>query len=490
MVKRTISAEILSAEKNKLSLGMSRVKDGKRYELSATLKDEMPEGAVISFCHGKMMSYGRWLEINSKELKYLNISTKADSPIYERPFEHGLTLKGEISLEIIADPVKKIRRITLKSSDGEFSIDENLFASCNGEVCVMADGVDLYDVTLSYEVAGYTHDIWIIGASYLSLFDPNRWPYYWYAEGGAGPLLMGRGGMGAQHGIEDLVDALNYGTPKLLIWESVSGNNADKDDLVSPDFYENTLKMLEICKEKGIKVYIETMPNAPFRTNFYKNEVILNRLSDFANYDYEIIDLARALDAKEEKNPSWFPGMISGDNIHPLHIGARASYLATIADAPELILGRACEVYKADADILSSDSLVISESAADESAITLRADFDGEFLGTLTIGNKDAENGSFVEIDADKIKAYSVKDGNTSLILEAENPAVMKKLFNLRIKVKDGKASLALMSAGEKHIEPKKYTLDTVEFDWNPVGNPFIRADGIILKDVHLKLAK
>ena len=49
MVKRTISAEILSAEKNKLSLGMSRIKDGKIYELSATLKEEIPDGAVISF---------------------------------------------------------------------------------------------------------------------------------------------------------------------------------------------------------------------------------------------------------------------------------------------------------------------------------------------------------------------------------------------------------------------------------------------------------
>ena len=93
MIKRTVSAEILSAEKNKLSLGMSRIKDGKIYGLSATVKDEMADGAVISFCHGKMMSYGRWLEIDSKVIKYLNISTKADSPVYERSFEHGLTLK-------------------------------------------------------------------------------------------------------------------------------------------------------------------------------------------------------------------------------------------------------------------------------------------------------------------------------------------------------------------------------------------------------------
>lgn len=489
MVKRTVSAERISAENNKLSLGMSRIKDGKIYELSATLKEEIPDGAVISFCHGKMMSYGRWLEIDSKVLKYLNISTKADSPIYERAFEHGLTLKGEINLEIIADPVRNIRRITLKTEDGEFVINENLFVSCNGEVCVTSDGVDLYDVTLSYEVAGYTNDIWIIGASYLSLFDPSRWPYYWYAEGGAGPLLMGRGGMGAQHGIEDLTDALNYGTPKILVWESVSGNNADKDDVVSPVFYENTLKMLEICKEKGIKVYILTMPNAPFRTNFYKNEIILNRALDFAGYDYEIVDLARALDAKNEKNPSWFPGMISGDNIHPFPLGARASYLGTIVDAPELILGRACEIYKAEAHELS-DKLSVSESVSDEFAITFRADFDGDFVGKLTVGNEADGNGSYVEIDADSINTYSLVDGKATLISTLENPAIMKKLLNLRIKVKDGKASLALMSAGEKHIEDKKYTLDTLEFEWNSVGLPFVNEEGKTLTDVRLKLAK
>ena len=489
MVKRTVSAEILSAENNKLSLGMSRIKDGKIYELSATLKEEIPDGAVISFCHGKMMSYGRWLEIDSKVLKYLNISTKADSPIYERSFEHGLTLKGKILLEIIADPIRNIRRITLKTEDGEFVINENLFASCNGEVCAMADGVDLYDVTLSYEVAGYTNDIWIIGASYLSLFDPNRWPYYWYMEKGAGPLLMGRGGMGAQHGIEDLTDALKYGTPKILMWESVSGNNADMDGVASPIFYENTLKMLEICKEKGIKVYIQTMPNAPFRTNFYKNEIILNKSLDFANYDYEVVDLARALDAKKEKNPSWFPGMISGDNIHPFALGARASYLATIVDAPELILGRACEIYKAEACELS-DKLSVSESVSNEFAITFRADFDGDFEGKLTVGNEADGNGSYVEIDGDFINAYSLVDGKPVLVSSAENPAIMKKLLNLRIKVKDGKASLALMSAGEKHIEPRKYTLDTLEFDWNAVGSPFVKGEGNTLTDARLKLAK
>ncbi len=490
MVKRTISAEILSAENNKISLGMSRIKDGKRYELSATIKGDMPEGAVISFCHGKMMSYGRWLEIDSKVLKYLNISTKADSPIYERAFEHGLTLKGEIYLEIIADPIQNIRRITLKSNGGEYVIEEHLFNSCNGEICVMADGVELHDVTLSYEVAGYTNDIWIIGASYLSLFDPNRWPYYWYREKGAGPLLMGRGGMGAQHGIEDLVDALNYGTPKILVWESVSGNNADMDGVASPIFYENTLKMLEICKEKGIKVYIFTMPNAPFRTNFYKNDIILNRTCDFANYDYEIVDLARALDAKEGKNPSWFPGMISGDNIHPLHIGARASYLAALVDAPELILGRACEIYKAEAGELSSDKLSISDTVSEEFAITFRADFDGDFAGKLIIGNEADGNGAYVEVDGDCVNAYSLVDGKAVLVSTAENPAIMKKILNLRIKVKDGKASLALMSAGEKHIEAKKHTLDTLEFDWNAVGCPFVKVEGNTLVDARLKLAK
>ena len=490
MVKRTVSAEILSAENNKLSLGMSRIKDGKRYELSATLKEEIPDGAVISFCHGKMMSYGRWLEIDSKVLKYLNISTKSDSPVYERAFEHGLTLKGKILLEIIADPVRNIRRITLKTADGEYSIDEHLFNSCNGEVCVMADGVELYDVTLSLEVAGYSHDIWIIGASYLSLFDPSRWPYYWYAEGGAGPLLMGRGGMGAQHGIEDLTDALKYGTPKILMWESVSGNNADKDGVASPIFYENTLKMLEICKEKGIKVYIQTMPNAPFRTNFYKNEIILNKALDFKNYDYEVVDLARALDAKKEKNPSWFPGMICGDNIHPYPLGARAAYLATIVDAPELILGRVCDVYKADSVRLSSEVLSISENVADEFALTFRADFDGDFEGKLTIGNEADGNGSYVEIDGDCINAYSLVDGKVVLVSTAENPAIMKKLLNLRIKVKDGKASLALMSAGEKNLDVKKRTLDTLEFGWNTVGSPFVKVEGNTLVEARLKLAK
>jgi hypothetical protein len=46
------------------------------------------------------------------------------------------------------------------------------------------------------------------------------------------------------------------------------------------------------------------------------------------------------------------------------------------------------------------------------------------------------------------------------------------------------------MSAGEKNLGDKKYTLDKVELDWCSVGKPFVKTEGITLFDARIKLAK
>lgn len=490
--KKSISAEKIMGEEDKLSLGLSRVKDNKRYEFFARFDGELIEGQKILVCHGKMVSYGKWIEITKEELIICNYTSWVDPPLRLKPFAHGLSVKNFVEVTIICDPITETRRVILKTDGGEFTLDGNYFNSCDGVICAYGENIILTDATLSMKAFGYDHDIWIIGASYLSLFDPSRWPHYWYLDGGAGPFLSGRGGMGAQHGMEDLLDALKYGTPKILMWDSVSGNNPDKDDILSPLFYDNTLEMLKICKEKGIKVYIQTMPNCPIQTNLYKNDVILNRTLEFANYDYEIVDLARALGAKAEKNPSWYPGMLYTDNVHPRQLGARASYLAIIVDAPELILGRAADVFTKTAQTLSKDKISIrGTEVCDDSAITFRADFNGAFDGKLVIGNGESE-GSYLVIDKDNISVYNLSDGEAKLTSKEANPAVMEELVNLKIKIKDGKASIALMSVSEKDfsLETPKTRLDTIVADWKASGEVYASVSGQQISDVRIKLAK
>ena len=490
--KRTAFLEKVTGENDRISIGATRVKDNKKYFFSAHFDGELSGEAKIVFCHGKMMAYGKWIEITPTELKVLGYVPWAEPQHREKIFLHDLTLKNFVDLTIVCDPTTETRSITLKTDGGEFFLPGNNFNSCDGEICAYGEGITLTDVNLGLEAYGYDHDIWIIGASYLSLFDPSRWPHYWYLDGGAGPFLSGRGGMGAQHGMEDLLDALKYGTPKILMWDSVSGNNPDKDDVLSPLFYDNTLEMLKICKEKGIKVYIQTMPNNPVMTNIYKNDVILNRTLEFANYEYEAVDLARALDAKAEKNPSWYPGMLYTDNVHPRQLGARASYLAIIVDAPELIIGRAGDVFTKTAENLSDDKIIISGAeATDDSAITFRADFKGAFDGKITIGNGESE-GSFITVDKDDICVYNISDGKAKLTSKEVNPAVMQDLVNLKIKIKDGKASIALMSVSEKDfsLETPKTRLDTIVCDWNASGEVFASVSGQELSDVRIKLAK
>ena len=340
-------------ENTSLSLGINRIKDGKYYEFSSRLDGELCENARIFVCHGYMISYGRWLEISKNEIKLCSYTAWANPQLSERVYEHGLTVKNFVKVNISYDTENNNKQIVLATDGGEYAMEASYWSCCDGEIMVKVEGAELYDASLGFTANGYSHDIWIVGASYLSLGDPARWPYYWYADGGAGPLLVGRGGMGAQHGIADFKDALNYGTPRLLVWDSMSGNNPDRDDILNPLFYENTLEMLKICKEKGIKVYIQTMPNCPERTNAYKNDVILNRTGEFKNYDYEVIDLARAVNAREEKNPSWFENMIHTDRVHPTRLGGRASYLGIICDAPELVVNKVCKVYSSRGGALS-----------------------------------------------------------------------------------------------------------------------------------------
>ena len=488
-LKNITSEKLESGEK--LSLGLNRVKDEKEYAFSARIDGRLPEEATVFVCHGYMISYGRWIEISEHNLKICNYTSWAATPLTERVYEHGLDIKNFIRLSIVYSTGKGHKEIRLETDGGEYVMSAGHFSCCDGEITVKADGTELYDVSLGFTSYAYSHDIWIIGASYLSLGDPARWPYYWYADGGAGPFLAGRGGMGAQHGIEDFKDALKYGTPKILVWDSVSGNNPDRDDVLNPLFYENTLEMLKICKEKGIKVYIQTMPSCPLQTNMYKNDVILNRTCEFTDYDYEIIDLARAVNARDEKNPSWFEHMLYTDNVHPTRLGGRASYLGIATDAPELIVGKATEVYSSSGgalkNIFDGEKLLLKapEEYKDRTAITFRADFSGELSGKITIGS---ETGSSLVLDKDTVKVYTSIDDKKKLIFEAEHSVITEKLINLKIDVKNGEASISLASAGEKNFDPLKTTLDVLSVPFTVDGGVFASSDGVDLTDARIKL--
>lgn len=489
-LKTAFSEKLTEGES--LSLGMNRIKDGKYYEFSARLDGELSDTATVFICHGHMVSYGRWLEISEKYIKICNFTSWANPQLSERVYEHGIKIKNFIKVSIAFDTENDLKKIEILTDGAEYSMGGGHFNCCDGEICAFVKGTQLYDASLGFFANGYSHDIWIVGASYLSLGDPARWPYYWYADGGAGPLLIGRGGMGAQHGISDLEDALKYGTPKILVWDSVSGNNPDKTEEANSVFLENTLEMLKICKEKGIKVYIQTMPNCPKQTNFYKNEVILNRKGELGNYDYEIIDLARALDARDGKNPPWFDGMLYSDLVHPTRLGGRASYLGIVCEAPELMLGKACKVYASCdgklTDIKSGEALAISLDGETEirKAITFRADFSGELLGEIRIG---CNGGTYLSIDKNFLEVYDTSSGEEKLVFKAENPVIAEKLINVKIDISDNEAKISLMSAGEKNFAPEKKELSIIKAPWSFTGELFASTNSQPLTDARLKFA-
>ena len=139
--------------------------------------------------------------------------------------------------------------------------------------------------------------------------------------------MSGYPGRVTSDALADLKRALEFGTPKYVVW-CMGMNDGDRDGAINADYKKATDEMLAICKEKGITPILCTIPNTPTVINIHKNEWVKSS-------GYRYIDFAVAVDA-EEINSSWTKGMISGDNVHPAPTGAEALYKQFIKDFPEI----------------------------------------------------------------------------------------------------------------------------------------------------------
>ena len=85
-----------------------------------------------------------------------------------------------------------------------------------------------------------------------------------------------------------------------------------------------------MCEEIGCIPILATIPNTPTVTNVYKNLVVKNS-------GYRYIDFAKAVNA-ESVNSTWYPNMLSNDNVHPTPLGARVLAMRVLIDFPEIMV--------------------------------------------------------------------------------------------------------------------------------------------------------
>ena len=140
-------------------------------------------------------------------------------------------------------------------------------------------------------------------------------------------FMSGFPGRNTQSGIADFKRALEYGTPRYVVW-CLGMNNGDSDSGVNANWKNATDEFLDICKKKGITPILTTTPTTPTVKNSFKNEYV-------KSLGYRYIDFAAAVGG-EELGSSWNAGMISGDNVHPASSGAKALYEQVLKDFPEI----------------------------------------------------------------------------------------------------------------------------------------------------------
>jgi len=477
----------------KLTLGANKVRDGKYFVAYARFDGELKEGQKILAGHGYMESYGKWFEITDKDVNLFSYTSWVKPPLRNRPEPHKITIKNFVTIIISADNDGAGNTLTLITDGGVYRRKGYGWNACQGEIFISGNNVELKDVKAAWTCEDYSAPIWFVGASYFSLGDPARWPYYMYDDGYADKVFItGRGGMNGINGHEEIADAIKFGKPKFMIWGIGMNDGPDGEDDINPATYNNKIGFLKICKEQGIKPLFMTIPNCGNENNqrndnTYKLDYVINKRGEFANYDYRVVDISHAVNGVEVHSP-WYDGMLHSDGTHPTPLGARNFYLELLCTFPELMLGADAEVTEAKADTLSKgESLTVDTGAAsEENAITFMADFkDKNLEGEIRVGTE----AGYVKITYEKLEVYKTENGKETLVYGEDNKLIMNDIVMLRIHNRGGKASIALVSSGEKDYVPHN-NLYKIEADWISSGKVFATADKTDLTKANLKFAK
>ena len=328
-------------------------KDRKHLSFSCDL-DALGDGKII-LGHGYKTTYGSWIEITAKTLaaySYYSFKDPADQVIFPEA-AHGLDVSTFLKVLIDVDVERGGALITLATPSGMYQTERiSTWSGSNGTISAHVENCTLQNVKLNWYTDNYAKEIWLIGASFLSFGSPERWPYYLYKDGYTNLMICGRGGLGGTLALAEIKQALTRGTPKTIIWH-IGGNDGDgrwaevltEEQLklmtdnftfsgeiggteVNQRWLDSTTELMDICKEKGITLVLETTPSNPLTNHEPKNNWIRNS-------GYRYIDIAKSVGA--DKDLHWYDGMLFTDNVHPTEKGAIAMYMQVLTDFPEIM---------------------------------------------------------------------------------------------------------------------------------------------------------
>lgn len=279
-------------------------------------------GDVSSFTgldigHGGTGYYsGVWLTIDSTNVvikKYLTSDTILET------VEHGLLIKDFINVALSYGD-DGIMHIDIITNGDSFTHTFNTEYSPCGAIFTTSHGA-MSNVVLNATCCDLEKELWLVGDSYFGVND-SRVAGQLKNLGFFNYLLLGQPGINSINAYADVVRALNYATPKTIVW--YLGMN-DGATAAPYETYMNNLKSL--CEMKGITLILNRVPTVPTISKEAISEVIINS-------GLRYIDSYKAVGAT---SGGWNTGLLSGDGVHPTVLGAKTLAMRMLIDVPEIM---------------------------------------------------------------------------------------------------------------------------------------------------------
>lgn len=260
---------------------------------------------------------GDYVKIDATNLTLLHYE---QSESQRETVAHGITIEGFIKVAMYTDNSGYLY-IIVQSKNGTFTYTFKSWGyEANYEPFVKSINSTLTEIKLNISCQDFRLPVWAFGDSYFGV-SANRWPGEIRDFGFFNFLIDGLAGQSSNGAYNDLVKALNFGTPKYLLW-CLGMNDSD-------DTFKTVLdKVILLCQQKGITLIASTIPTVPDRSK----EIISQYVRDSG---LRYIDFYKAMGATSEG--VWYDGYLDTDNVHPTELGAKVLAMQVLIDFPELM---------------------------------------------------------------------------------------------------------------------------------------------------------
>lgn len=250
---------------------------------------------------------------------------------------HNLNIEDYIKI-VISERGDKALVVIQTLSDVYYKEFE--YRDFNGAVSAESMGATLTDCKLSVSNASLKSPVWMFGDSYYGSSGDSR-QMYWLKKWGIlnNCLIQGYGGQNSVNAFYDLEKCIALGfCPNYLVWSlgMNDDNSSDLADITTGLWYQNYIKVKQLCELNGITLVLTTIPEV--RSSSYRNKDKMSEI--IRNSGLRYIDAAKAVGSDE--NGNWYGNGTdydyqSSDNVHPSRYGASAIATQFLTDFPELM---------------------------------------------------------------------------------------------------------------------------------------------------------